>query len=331
MGSPMYAELVRRLIVDLDNDGPVRRILAPHADAPGPAATALRLLGTVHRLVLEGRADGLAPFYPSVGGQFSAESAWPQFVAVLDQRASEVAEGMRRPPQTNEVGRAAALVGGLLRMGAADDPPLRLFEIGASAGLNLRADRFRYRGVGGFWGPANSRVRLDPAWEGAATPVDTTLQIVERRGCDLDPVDPTTSEGRLRLASYVWPDHASRLSRLRGACDIAGRVPAEVRRESALAMVSSLNVAADQCTVVWHSVMWQYLDEAEQDAVRTELLRLGSAATDDAPVLHLSLEPRRRAPDAPHTFLVVGRRWPGGQQQVLGQAPGHGVPVRWER
>ena len=330
MGSPMYADLVRRLIMTLDDDGPVRCILAPHAHAPGSAATALRLLGTVHRLVLEGRAEGLAPFYPSVGGQFCADAAWPEFVAVLDHRADEVAEGMRRPPQTNEVGRAAALVGGLLRM-CAGDPPLRLFEIGASAGLNLRADRFRYRGVGGAWGPVDSPVRLDPAWDGAPTAVGVSLQIAERRGCDLDPVDPTTPDGRRLLASYVWPDHDSRLSRLRGACDIAAQVPAGVLRQSALAMVSALEVEAGRCTVVWHSVMWQYLAEGERQAVLTELHRLGSAATDEAPVVHLSLEPRRRTPDAPHTFLVVGRRWPGGDEQVLGQAPGHGVPVHWER
>jgi hypothetical protein len=35
----------------------------------------------------------------------------------------------------------------------------------------------------------------------------------EREGCDLEPVDPTTDEGRLTLLSYVWPDQAARLAR----------------------------------------------------------------------------------------------------------------------
>ena len=54
-----------------------------------------------------------------------------------------------QPPQTNEVGRSAALLGGLLVLVDRFQLPVRLFEIGCSAGLNLRADHYRYRHPGG--------------------------------------------------------------------------------------------------------------------------------------------------------------------------------------
>ena len=58
------------------------------------------------------------------------------------------------PPQTNEVGRSAALLAGLFDVVAATGQSrIRLLEIGASAGLNLLVDRFRFEGAGWHFGP----------------------------------------------------------------------------------------------------------------------------------------------------------------------------------
>src|SRR5205823_9897640 len=111
--------------------------------------------------------------------------------------------------------------------------PVGLREIGASAGLNLRADAFRYAGAdGSVWGPEDPPVRLDPAWT-AAPPLDAPVRVVDRVGCDPHPIDATTPEGELRLASFVWPDQVERFTRLRGAVEVARRVPAEVVRAGA--------------------------------------------------------------------------------------------------
>ncbi|CAN5900878.1 DUF2332 domain-containing protein [soil metagenome] len=331
LGSPMYEALLRRVAARLTVAGPVRDVLHEHADAPGPAATGLRLLGTVHRLVLERRAGDLAVYYPSVGGRFDADRAWPALLEVLDRHRGEVAAGMRRPPQTNEVGRATALVGGLLRTLGPRPMPVRLHELGASAGLNLRAEHFRYVGPGGSWGPPDSPVRLDPAWSGTHTPLGRDLTVVHRQGCDQDPVDPTTTDGRTILTSYVWPDQAARLERLRGAFTVAARVPAEVTRERAEDFVARMHLVDGQVTVLWHSVMWQYVDAAERSVVAGHVRRLSEQASDQAPFVHLILEPWRRAAGAAREFLVVAQAWPGGVQHVLGEAQPHGVPVRWER
>lgn len=330
LGSPMYEALLRRAAQQLAVTGPLRDVLAAHADAPGPAATGLRLLGAVHRLVLERRAGDLALYYPSVGGRFTLDAAWPALLDVLDNHPVEVADGMRRPPQTNEVGRAAALVGGLLRVLRPDPMPLRLFELGASAGLNLRAEQFRYVSRSGAWGPSDSPVQLQPAWTGTSTPLGTAMQVVNRRGCDPDPLDPTSTEGRLVLTSYVWPDQPRRLERLRGALEIAARVPAEVTRQPAADFVARMHLLDDHVTVLWHSVMWQYLDADEQDIVTGQVRRLAQQASLGAPFVYVSLEPGRRAVGADHEFLVLAETWPVGERQVLGVAQPHGFPVQWE-
>ena len=165
-GSPMYGDLLLRAADDAAAGGPVAEVLASYdGEDPVADALALRLMGSVHRLVLERRAGELAPFYPSVGGTWEADGGWAAFHALVAERPAEAAKWLDRPPQTNEVGRAAALYGGLLHVPR--DLPVRLVEIGASAGLNLRADRFAYaRADGGTAGDDASPVVLADAWRG---------------------------------------------------------------------------------------------------------------------------------------------------------------------
>ncbi len=140
------------------------------------------------------------------------------------------------------MGRSAALIGGLLVLVDRFDLPVRLFEIGCSAGLNLRADHYRYRYPGGEWGPADSPVIVDDAWRGPLPPA-AGLRIAERHGYDIAPLDPTSSDGELTLLSYVWPDQPARLERLRGAIDVARRVPAPLHRRNATDAVADLEVS----------------------------------------------------------------------------------------
>jgi len=227
------------------------------------------------------------------------------------------------------VGRSAALIGGLLILAGRFGLPIRLFEIGCSAGLNLRADYYRYRYPGGHWGPAGSPVTVDDAWRGQLPPA-AALEIVERHGYDIAPLDATSSEGELTLLSYVWPDQPARLDRLRGAISVARRVRAPLHRRNAVDAVADLDVAAGALTVLWHSIMWQYLSTTEQDTVVAEIDALGTRARHDAPFAHLTLEPHRRTPDSPVEFVVRTRYWPGGDHRLLAVCSPHGPPVTWE-
>jgi hypothetical protein len=331
LGSPMYADLLARVAADVERGGPAQDVLAGHEADPGPSALGLRLLGSVHRLVLERRAGALATFYPSVGGSWEAEGGWSAFRDLLHEQPVAVAAWLDHPPQTNEVGRAGALVGGLLRIGESHRLPVRLLEIGASGGLNLRADRFAYVVDGAVvQGPEHSPLRLEQPWRGRPVVPWPDLEVVERLGCDTDPVDVSTTEGRLTLTSYVWPDQLTRLERLRRAFEVADRVPAEVRPVDAVSFVRDLALREGTVTVLWHSVMWQYLPAEDRRTVTAVVEELGAAATPDAPFAHLYAEPARRAPDADHEFLVGLQQWPGGERQVIGTTVGHGLPTTWE-
>ena len=142
-------------------------------------ALALRLLGGVHRMVLAGDAPDLARHYPSTGGDGDAAVG---VVALPRPRSATrppaVLDALTRPPQTNEVGRSASLVPGFLHVAKSTGLPLRLLELGASAGLNLRVDRYRYEQDGVGWGDPASAVRFDDLWPDATPPLGTPATIV---------------------------------------------------------------------------------------------------------------------------------------------------------
>src|SRR4029077_12761115 len=115
--------------------------------------------------VLTGRLPDLARHYPSTGGDGDPEAAWPAFRTALDLHRDEISALVARPCQTNEVGRSAALVGGFLEVAHRTGLPLRILEIGASAGLNLRWDRYRYESSEGAWGDPGSHVRFTHSFE----------------------------------------------------------------------------------------------------------------------------------------------------------------------
>jgi hypothetical protein len=329
MGSPMYGDVLDRVAADVEAGGVFAAILSGHENDSGRLALPLRLLGGLHRLALDGRASGLRRWYPSTGGQWDAEAAWPDIALAASDHADYLRAALSQPPQTNEVGRAAALIGGLLILDHRFPLPIRLFEIGCSAGLNLRADYYRYRYPNGQWGPTDSAVTIDDAWRGQLPPA-AALRIVERHGYDIAPLDATSRDGELTLLSYVWPDQPARLDRLRGAISIARRVPAPLQRRNAVDAVAGLSVAAGALTVLWHSITWQYLSADDQAAVRAGIDALGAQARADSPFAHLMLEPQRRTPDSPVEFTVRARCWPGGDDELLAAGSAHGPPVTWE-
>jgi hypothetical protein len=329
LGSPLYAGLLRHAAQDLLAGGPTAAVLDGHLTDPGRSALALRMLGGVHALALTGRAGELAAFYPSAGGTADAgpgaEHAWPAMRQVLADQVDWVRAWLKRPPQTNEVGRGAALVGALCHLVAEADLPVRLVEIGTSAGLNLRADQFWISGPGVAYGDESSPVRMAGGWRGEVPPV-RRIEVAARTGGDLDPVDPLSEIGELRLTAYVWPDQVERLRRLRGAIELAERIPAELRQEPASATVAGVSLEPGCWTVLWHSIMRQYLDAEQIAAIEAGVAALAAAATGTARFAHVSFEMTKGTADTPVELVT----WPGGARRSLGTAPPHGIPVTWE-
>jgi hypothetical protein len=327
-GSPMYDELFELVAKDVEAGGVFATILSGHEDDRARQAVPLRLLGGLHRLALDGRAPGLRRFYPSTGGTWDAAAAWPEIVLTARDRMDELRAALDQPPQTNEVGRSAVLIGGLLLFARQFDLPVRLFEIGTSAGLNLRAEHYCYGYPGGKWGPLDSPVTIDDAWHGELPP-DGAVRIVERHGYDIAPIDVTGTDGEMTVLSYVWPDQSARLERLRGAIAVARTVPALLHRLTAADAVAGMTLADGALTVLWHSITWQYLSDDERAAIRDGIDALAAQADPAAPFAHLTLEPARDGPGAPIKFLVRARTWPGGELRVLGECHPHGPPVNW--
>jgi hypothetical protein len=309
--APMYRDLMLRCAADIAAGGPVWQLMAPHAGTSGSVA-ALRLLGAVHRLVLSGRAPGLAPYYPSVGGVYDGDLAWPAFLDVLP----DTEPWLDRTVQTNEPARAAALLGGFHAVSLEFGRPLRLLEAGASAGLLLRFDAYRYDLPSSSWGDLSSPVRL----AAPDVPLDPSFRVASRAGCDANPIDPASEEGRLTLLSYVWPHQLDRIERLRAALDVAVRVPVPVEKADAVSWVRAAlaEPPGDAVPVVYHSIVMQYLTPAAREEFASVVRE-----ADVSPRAWLRFEPED------DRFVVRLTTWPGGHDRLLAVANPHGYDVSW--
>jgi hypothetical protein len=325
-GSPLTADVLATAADDLERGGPCAELLGPLADDPPGSVPPLRFAGALHRLVLERRAPGLALHYPSVGGTPGDVGAAVR--ATVEEHLDDLRELVQRPVQTNEVGRSSALLGGLVEVQRRTGLPVRLLEIGASGGLNLLVDRYAHEVAAGVvLGDPGSPVRMSRPWQGRH-PAHRTPDVVERRGCDPAPLDPTSTEDRLTLTSYVWPDQVGRFQRLRGALQVAAADPPVVERLPASAYLDRELAQRSEgvTTVVWHSVVRQYLAPQER-TVLDELLRDAAArASAAAPLAHLWLEPAR---GRGFRFELGLTTWPGRRTAVLADCQGHGPPVVW--
>ena len=320
IGSQLYAGLMERAAGDVEAHGPTWEILRGHEDDPEFSVLGLRLLGAVNRLVLTGGEPELAEAYRRGDG----ESAWQPLREVLGRNATELRSSLELPVQTNEVGRSAALLFGFLGVSSETGLPLRLLEVGASAGLNLRWDRFRYEADGFSWGPPQSPVKLVFELEGRAPgDLPATVEIASREGCDATPIDPTTEKGQLTLLTYVWPDQPERIARMRAALEVARAVPARVDRELAAAWAERMLAGAvpGQATVIYHSIMSQYLSDEERSTLFECIEEAGRRATSQAPLAWLRMEP---ADDRADVHLTL---WPGGETRRIARAGYHGSPV----
>jgi len=269
-----------------------------------------------------------------VGGTWEPAAGLGAFRDLIEARPDEVASWLDRAPQTNEVGRSVALWTALCtiadeeRASSGAALPVRLAELGSSAGLLLNTDRFAFVGPDGeVRGDPGSGVRLEPAWVGDPPPA-AEPRIVARWGCDLHPVDVSTTEGRLALTAYVWPDQVARFERLRAALVIAAEHPPVVERSTAADFVDALETVEGTTTVLWHSVMWQYLDNAEQDHVLARLDELGATTTPTRRLVHVAAEPGVRSPGAETEFLVRVRSGPGGRERLVATLQARGPPCR---
>ena len=322
-GSRLYAKLLDAMAAEVGAGGICGQVLEPWAGNALADAIPLRFLASVHRLVLEGATPDLAAHYPSAGGVDDGDPV-PAFLAAVDQHSCRIADEMHLGVQTNEVGRAAALIGGFHRISLTHGLPIRLLEVGASAGLLLRWDRYGYEAGGRRWG-GDEGVHFHEPWSDDVPPFDETLAVADRAGCDINPIDVTTEAGVIALRGFLWPDQTERRTRLDAAIEVARRHPVTVDRADAGEWVEARlrEPVPGVATVVYHSIVLQYLPRSTFQRMRAAITAAGERATEDAPVCWLRMEPAGDVAD------VRLRTWPGGAEEVLGTTGYHGPPVSW--
>ncbi len=322
--APLYAHLARCAAEQLERSdpNPFREILMPWDGERPRRFLPMRLLAVVHRWVLAGDLPALAPYYRSAGGIRPPEGSWPKFLAAILERAAALPELLAPPLQHNEPSRAAALATGFLQAAVETGLPLRLLEVGSSAGLLLRWDHYRRT----WW--------FQTMFE-TAPPLDVPAEVVERRGCDLFPIDPTVPENEVRLISYVWADLAPHVQILREAIEVCRRVPATIDQADGAEWLEGqlAEPRPGVVTVVFHSLMRASGPPASLDRMTAALERAAMVATREAPLAYLRFEAPDNAVVSPaearglvETTLTL---WPDGTERVLVTSDVNGRHVRW--
>jgi hypothetical protein len=146
--------------------------------------------------------------------------------AVLARRDEVVAVMLTRRTQTNEPGRCTGLYPVLARL----PQPLALLEVGASAGLCLLPDRYRYDYDGVAAGAPDSPLLLRCRVDAGPPPEPAQVRVAWRAGIDLNPLDVTDPEDVRWLETLVWPGQEHRMRRLRTAVSIARAEPPRLVR-----------------------------------------------------------------------------------------------------
>jgi len=293
-------------------------------------AMPLRLAGGFHHLQLTGTEARLAPIY---AGKITDQAEVDAIVLAVthdhDERLIGWFDGL---PQTNEAGRSAGIMAGLLWLAGHVSPRFQMLELGASAGINTMMDRYGYDLGGVKAGPPDSPMQIVPEWRGRPPP-DARVEITGITGCDLSPVDLTDPEAALRLKSYVWPDMPLRLARIDAAIALAGqRKPALEQADAGDFVARQLALPQQQgvTRVLFHSIVWQYLPPETRARIETAMAEAGSRATAEKPLAWIMLETTRQT--FRHELRV--RYWPsnndsGEDWTLLGQAHAHGAWVEW--
>jgi hypothetical protein len=323
LGSLFTARLCETLGKRLDRASAVgRRALAWPGDPRALAdALALRLCAGLHFMVRERRAPGLAALYPPA--PLPGEAAlWAGVAPLLDDPGLKA--WLDSAPQTNEVGRSAVLMSGLLVIAARFGQPMRLYELGASAGLNLLLDHYGHDLGGLAAGERASAIRLKPEWEGPPPP-GAAVRIVGRAGADLNPA--RLPRDSARLPAYLWPDQPERLARLEAAIAVAADHPPRVDRADAADWIeANLAVAPEPgvTRVVMHSVAFQYFGAEAQARIARHIEAAGAGADSTGPLAWLRFE---KEPDADRYALRL-RTWPGVEDLLAWTHP-HGSRIEW--
>lgn len=327
MGSQMYARLFLDLSADYQDNGRTFALLAGRSQRPIHDALPLRLAGALHRIVLQGKDDRLARHYPSVGGK-PGQDFTVDVIGNMRDHLDEIDIALTQQVQTNEVGRSVVHLSLLHWLTSLDIYDVDLLEIGASAGLNLNCDRYYACSNQLRMGNASSPIRMMGDWFTHTPTIPSTAAVIHRRrGSDISPIDVSEPDSAMRLLSFVWPDQKERFARTKAAIEIAQVHRPIVDSASADTWIhDQLARPRERATLIFHSIVWQYLGTTVQKNLTRAIAEAGKDATPSTPIIWARMEP-----DGPHADVQVDI-WNGQDQPHqyrVAQVGYHGYGLNW--
>lgn len=339
MHAPIVALICRGLAAALSDDSATGKRVLNWGNPPITDALPLRLVAGIYRLYLDGQTPELAPVY--AGEMDDIECIASLLNNILQRYDAQLLPWLDSPPQTNEPMRSCAIIAALALLADKGWPKMELLEIGSSAGLNLLMPHYLYQLGEHSIGRKDANIVFQPIWRGAPLP-KAQPDIVAIRGSDIHPVNLRDEQAVKRLRAYIWHDHQDRIARFATASAMIKQHDIHVEQSDAATWLKK-ELAKPQekgvGRVIFHTIVWQYLNEADKTAIRQYIHDAADKATNDRPLAWLSLETNREA--FRHELHV--HIWPplpgmaAGQDQAQAQNQGvhlanahaHGKWVEW--
>lgn len=322
MGSVFYGDLCLSAAQSYETQADIRALLDAHSER---SRLALRLLAAAHFRGLRGQAPQIASHYPSTGGDGDAAAAWPAILSDIRAHRDVYTALLERHVQTNEVARAMPVLGAMLAIAHRTRLPLRIFEIGSSAGLVMNFDRYAYEGEGWSWGHPASPLHLrNRIASGVPRHLDAPLTVQTRLGCDLHPLDASNPRDADTLLSFVWPDQRERFERLQAAIAVARVHPLSIEAADGLEWIlRRAQPCAGAVNVALHTVITEHMPSNVRERLAQTMAAIGARAGATSPFAWVRMEPGE---DGYETRVTL---WPGSRELRLAISDGHAQNLRW--
>jgi hypothetical protein len=232
-----------------------------------------------------------------------------------------------RRVQTNEVGRCTGLLPAFELVYSRAAQPLALVEIGASAGLHLLWDHYRYqygdRHIGAPYLPVTLPCEVRG---GRELPLSAALPPVAYRiGIDLNPVDTRDPEQVRWLRALIWPEQVERAALFQNAVSYVATQPVEIVPGNALDVLPGVidNVPSDAALCLYHSYTFNQMPPSVRDPLLTMIANIAQQRD----LYRIALE--WYDPPAPKLELST---YHDGDMQVefLAYCESHGRWIEWQ-
>lgn len=328
-----------------------RRLMSFSRDMVLPLADEARIPPKPHLLLAVARylflqsdesADGRYAAFPSLASGFLAGDApsviddallreeWLRF---CDQEYDNIRELLQtRALQTNELGRCIALMPAMQYLHQQCDMPLAVFEVGASAGLNLLFDHYSYvyQAQDGsayqIKSPASS-LTLSTEIRGRQRPPVMAGQcppVCWRKGNELYPLNLSSADDRRWLKALVWPDHQWRVQQCEQALRSVSSVSLDMLGGDLIQALGRImdDVPVNAMATIVHSFV---ISQLPDDTVEQFEARL-CAWSAERPVARVSFEMLQGTRPKLELFMYCdGVK----TSQLLAYADGHGKWIEW--